>query len=75
MIPFDPESPFVTSGIRVGTPAVTTRGMGEAEMACIAGLISRVVDAPESEESLRAVAGEVHALTRRFSLPRFRCDR
>ncbi len=75
MIPFDPESPSVTSGIRIGTPAVTTRGMAEEEMALIAGLIRRVVEAPGSEENLRAVAEEVHALTKRFPLPQVRCSR
>jgi glycine hydroxymethyltransferase len=68
MIPWDPEKPFVTSGIRVGTPALTTRGMGVAEMRRVAGLIGRVLDAPADEASLARVKGEVHELTRQFPL-------
>ena len=71
MIPFDPESPFVTSGIRVGTPAVTTRGMQEAEMERIAEFTARVIDAREDEDAVRAVAEEVRALTRAFPMPGF----
>jgi glycine hydroxymethyltransferase len=68
MIPWDPEKPFVTSGIRVGTPALTTRGMGVAEMGRVASLIGRVLDAPADEASLARVKGEVHELTRQFPL-------
>src|SRR5512136_481896 len=68
MIPWDPEKPFVTSGIRVGTPALTTRGFGVKEMAQVAALIGRVLDAPGDEASLARVKGEVHELTRRFPL-------
>jgi len=71
MIPFDPESPAVCSGIRVGTPAVTTRGMKEPEMARIASLIGRVIDHIDNEDALRQVTDEVHALARGFPLPRF----
>ncbi len=71
MIPFDPESPFVTSGIRVGTPAVTTRGMTEAEMARIAGFIGRVLDHIDDEAVARQVGEEVFQMTRRFPLPQF----
>ena len=63
MIPCDPEKPIVTSGIRVGTPALTTRGMGVAEMGQVASLIGRVLDAPADEASLARVRGEVHELT------------
>jgi RpiB/LacA/LacB family sugar-phosphate isomerase len=69
MIPFDPEKPMVTSGIRVGTPAVTTRGMKEAEMEQIAGLITQVLDKPEDAAVAAAVKEKVKALTARFPLP------
>jgi glycine hydroxymethyltransferase len=68
MIPFDTEKPMVTSGIRVGTPALTTRGMGTAEMEEIGGLIVRVLKAPADERALGEVRREVEALTRRFPL-------
>jgi glycine hydroxymethyltransferase len=67
-VPGETQSPFVTSGIRVGTPAVTTRGMGEPEMRVIARLIDRVLRAPEDETTLRAVRDEVHELTAAFPL-------
>jgi glycine hydroxymethyltransferase len=68
MIPWDPEKPFVTSGIRVGTPALTTRGMGPGEMRTVASLIGRVLDAPGDEASLARVKGQVEDLTRQFPL-------
>jgi len=71
MIPFDQESPFKTSGIRLGTPAVTTRGMGEAEMFKIAELISRALEAGDDEAGLDAVRAEVKELTQRFPLYEF----
>src|SRR5699024_9430685 len=49
MVPFDTESPFVTSGIRVGSPAMTSRGFGEGEFQKVAELIDRVLQAPEDE--------------------------
>ena len=67
-VPRETQSPFVTSGIRVGTPAVTTRGMGEPEMRQIAELIDRVVRAPDDEASLAAVGADVRALAGRFPL-------
>jgi glycine hydroxymethyltransferase len=69
MIPFDPESPFVTSGIRVGSPAVTTRGMKEAEMVKIAELIAKVIDNIDDETMPEKVAEEVFAMTRAFPMP------
>jgi glycine hydroxymethyltransferase len=68
MIPWDPEKPFVTSGIRVGTPALSTRGMGPGEMRQVAALIGRVLDAPGDDAVLARVKGEVQDLTRRFPL-------
>ena len=67
-IPFDQNPPMVASGIRVGTPAVTTRGMREAEMDQIGGMIARVLAAPEDERTLAMVKGEVERLCRRFPL-------
>ena len=62
-IPYDPQPPAVASGIRVGTPSVTTQGMGEAEMAEVGQLIARAVKDPSSA---REVADQVSALVRRF---------
>mgnify|MGYP001114794648 CR=1 FL=1 len=67
-IPFDTQKPFVASGIRVGTPAVTTRGMGLAEMETIAGLIGRALDSREDEAGLARIREEVLALSARFPL-------
>jgi glycine hydroxymethyltransferase len=67
-IPFDQNPPMVASGIRLGTPAVTTRGMGETEMDVIADLISRVLASPEDTNSLAKVKAEVEALCRKFPL-------
>ena len=68
MIPWDPEKPFVTSGVRVGSPALTTRGMGTAEMATVASLIVRVLDAPADEASLARVRSEVRELCAQFPM-------
>ncbi|MCK9507006.1 MAG: serine hydroxymethyltransferase [Pigmentiphaga sp.] len=65
-IPNDPEKPFVTSGIRLGTPAMTTRGFTEAEAELTANLIADVLDNPQDEASLAAVRAKVDALTRKF---------
>jgi glycine hydroxymethyltransferase len=68
MVPFDPRKPTITSGVRLGTPAVTTRGMKEAEMAQIASLVARVLEKPDDAAESKAVRGEVEALCRRFPL-------
>ncbi len=67
-IPFDPEKPMVTSGIRVGTPAVTSRGMREADMETIADFIGRAVEAREDDARLADVAAEVMRFTADFPL-------
>lgn len=67
-IPFDTNSPFVASGVRVGTPALTTRGMKEDEMRKIAGFIASIVREPESEDVKAAVKKEVLELTENFPL-------
>jgi len=69
MIPGDPEKPWVASGVRLGTPAVTTRGFREAEMELVADLLDRAVSAPKDEAVLQQVAQEVRELTSRFPMP------
>jgi glycine hydroxymethyltransferase len=68
MIAFDPEKPMVTSGVRIGTPALTTRGMKEAEMATVGGLIVEALDNASDDGVLSRVAGKVHELARSFPL-------
>jgi glycine hydroxymethyltransferase len=68
VIPFDPEKPTVTSGIRVGTPAVTTRGMREAEMAEIGKLIGEALDHAQDEAVLARIRGKVLQMTVQFPL-------
>ncbi len=68
MIPGDPEKPFVTSGLRLGTPALTTRGMRAKEMKQVARLIVRVLDRPDDEAEIERVRGEVHELASQFPL-------
>ncbi|MCU1345148.1 MAG: glyA, partial [Acidimicrobiia bacterium] len=65
-IPNDPRSPFVTSGVRVGTPAVTTQGMKEAEMAAIAGFIARALRQRRDPSEVAAIRNEVAALCSKF---------
>ena len=62
MVPFDDQSPFVTSGIRIGTAAVTTRGLVESDMEQIVALIDRVIQAPEDQANIEAVASDVYDL-------------
>jgi glycine hydroxymethyltransferase len=68
MVPFDPRKPMITSGVRIGTPAVTTRGMREAEMAQIGELLARVLERPGDVETLDTIRDEVAELCRRFPL-------
>jgi glycine hydroxymethyltransferase len=65
-VPDDPRSPFVTSGLRIGTPSVTTQGMAEPEMARIADLIGRVLRAPSDDAVIDEVRGEVRTLCEKF---------
>jgi glycine hydroxymethyltransferase len=67
-IPFDQNPPMVASGIRVGTPAITTRGMRENEMDLIGDLIARVLASPDDDRVLSTVKGEVERLCKRFPL-------
>ncbi len=66
-IPFDPAPPFKPSGLRLGTPAITTRGMKEKEMKLIAGWINEVISSPKSAKKIRE---EVRKLCKKFSLPK-----
>ena len=67
-IPFDQRSPTVTSGIRLGTPALTTRGMKEPEMEIIAGLIHQALSAPDDTARLQRLEGQVKELCRNYPL-------
>ena len=69
-IPNDPEKPAVTSGVRIGSPAITTRGFGKPEAEKLAHLIADVLDRPSDEASLARIAGEVKALCARFPVYR-----
>ncbi|ABF91510.1 serine hydroxymethyltransferase [Myxococcus xanthus DK 1622] len=68
MIPFDPEKPMTTSGVRVGTPAITTRGMREAEMAVVGRLIGEALDAAQDDAALARIKGQVKELSQGFPL-------
>ena len=65
-IPNDPEKPFVTSGVRIGTPAMTTRGFKDEEARLTANLIADILDNPHDEANIAAVRAKVHALTAKF---------
>jgi glycine hydroxymethyltransferase len=67
-IPFDQNPPMVASGVRIGTPAVTTRGMRESEMDLIGELIARALQTPDDDRSLGVVRAEVETLCRKFPL-------
>jgi glycine hydroxymethyltransferase len=71
-VPNDPRPPFVTSGIRIGTPAATTRGMREAEMDLVADLISRALARAGDASALAAIGNDVTELCRRFPVYRHR---
>jgi len=71
MIPFDPEKPMITSGVRIGTPAVTTRGMKEPEMIRIADFIDRAIMHKDDDAALAAIREEVREFTKAFPMPQF----
>ena len=67
-IPFDTNKPFVASGVRLGTPALTTRWMKQDDMKAIGNMIAAIIHDPESEEVKKRVQGEVAELTARFPM-------
>jgi len=68
MVPFDSRSPFQTSGIRFGTPAITTRGVKEAEMAKIVDLIDEVLSAPENTDVIASVRARVNEMMEAYPM-------
>ena len=68
MVPFDDKSPFVTSGIRIGTPAITSRGLKEAQMKIIVTLIDKVLMSPEDEKVIVKVRGAVNEMMKDYQL-------
>lgn len=68
MVPFDTQSPFVTSGMRIGSPAITTRGMLEKDVVKVVDLIDEVLKAPEDPSNLKAVKRKVHSFMKKFPL-------
>jgi glycine hydroxymethyltransferase len=68
MIPYDPESPMITSGLRFGTPALTTRGMKESEMEQIAEIVHKVLSTPEDESMQRTLQQQVRSLCETFPI-------
>ncbi len=73
-VPFDPEKPFVTSGVRIGTPAITTRGMGTDDMKVIAEFIDRAISNRRKEEELLKIADEVKIFCEKFPLYKERME-
>jgi glycine hydroxymethyltransferase len=67
-VPFDDQSPFITSGVRIGTPALTTRGMKEPEMQVIGAWIHKVLNDPKNDSSHKKVLGVIKELCKKFSL-------
>ena len=70
MVPFDDRSPLITSGIRIGTPALTTRGMSEDAMRRIADFIDRALGDPKNDDRLGGIRGEVQELASAYPLYR-----
>ena len=68
MVPFDSRSPFITSGIRIGTPAITTRNMGQTEMKKIVSLIDDVINNHDDNDNLNRVKNEVINLCESFPI-------
>lgn len=68
MIPFDPRSPMDPSGLRIGTPAITSRGLGADEMTVIADLIDKALTDHDDHKKLAFLKDEVHALCKKFPL-------
>jgi glycine hydroxymethyltransferase len=68
MVPFDTQSPMVTSGMRIGTPAITTRGLKEKDVVKVVDLIDEVLSAPDSVDNLKSVKKKVNAFMRKFPL-------
>jgi len=69
MIPFDQRKPVDPSGVRIGTPALTTRGMGQTELRTIGGWILEVLRAPEDEALRTRIRGQVNDLCKQFPVP------
>ena len=67
-MPFDDKSPFVTSGIRIGVPAITTRGMKEKDMETVVELVDRVLMKIDDEKTIRSVSDEVKQWMKQFPL-------
>jgi len=68
-VPYDPRRPFSPSGIRLGTPAVTSRGMGEAEMKLVAKWMDEAISHVSDEAALKRIAGEIRETCSRFPAP------